>query len=327
MALPESTTRTAQHSNDDSDEQDFAHNHLHEDDDSEDEQDETAMEMIALSDIPTETVVEARNNEPALQRKLAEIAIFTTTDSKSPRLDFRESLCITLPLDRPLPAKLAVDDLEREKEIAAATTEAVHAGLNRLRAERFKFRRPTDYFAQMVKTDEQMSKIKKRIMKEKEKIEEAQKRRNNRDLKKNRKKVRQEQLEKEQDKKKKANEEIAAVSRLRQDRLQKRAEAEAAEDASEDEGDDEFPIDMLDVEQLDEDNKFAKHADISSGKKKAWKGGQSGRERGSEQGRQADGKADGKNRRGTKVEGGIKKGKFGKKKRLGKSRRLARKNN
>lgn len=324
MALPESTTRSTQHSNDDSDEQDLADNHLNEDDDSEDEEDETAMEMLALSDIPTETVVEARNNEAALQRKLAEIAIFTTTDSKSPRLDYRESLCVTLPLDQPLPAKLAVDDLEREKQIAAATTEAVHAGLNRLRAERFKFRRPTDYFAQMVKTDEQMSKIKKRIMKEKEKIEEAQKRRNNRDLKKNRKKVRQEQLEKEQDKKKKANEEIAAVSRLRQDRLQKRAEAEAAKDVIDGEGDDEFPIDMLDVEQLDEDNRFQKHEDISSGKKKAWKGEQNrGRERGREGGKEADGR----NRRGTKVEGGIKKGKLGKKKRLGKSRRLARKNN
>lgn len=315
----------------------------------EDEDEDALMETLAVSKLPPGTIIEARNDEAGLERKLLEIGLFTSVGNKQqPTLPFSESLCLSLCLPEPLADKLAVEDLEREKQIAVATTEAVHKALDKLRSERVKFRRPNDYFAQMVKTDGQMGKIKKKIMHEKEKIEAAQTRRNNRDIKKNRKKIRHEQLEKVQDKKRQANVEIQAVSRLRHERLRKRALAADAIDDEDEHGggggggdDDEFPIDMLQVEQLDEQSRFQKQGDIASGKKKAWKppsknGGKARPANGNKRGGRGNDDDDdnrterrggGKGRASFKPDGGInKKGKGGKKKRLGKSRRVSQNN-
>lgn len=236
------------------------------DDDDDGEDDETAMETVALSSLPSRSLLDVRVDEAALEKKLSEIAIFASGGASTP-LPFTESLTVTMDLTQPLSEDLAVEDLEREKRFAQLAAGAVHEGLDRLRAQKVKFRRPNDFFAEMVKTDAQMGKVKAQLLFNKERIEAAEKRRNNRDISKNKKKVRKEQLEKEQEKKRKTREEIEAFSRLRQERLQERAQGE--NDAPSD--DDEFPIDLLDVEQLDDDNKFQKQKEIASGKKKAWR--------------------------------------------------------
>lgn len=303
-----------------------------------DDDDESKMEVLALSELRSQTIVESRNDEAALERKLAEVSLFTPIGTQDALLPFQESLRLILPMEKAFPDKLAIDDLEREKQIAAVTTAAVHNGLNKLRSLKVRFRRPSDYFAQMVKTDEHMGKVKSQILREKEKIEAAQKRRNNRDIKKNKKKVRQEQFEKEQEKKRKTKQEIEAVNQIRQERLLQRAQDDNKDD------EDEFPIEMLDVEQLDKDRTFQKHSDIASGKRKAWKPPSSdgerrvekrGRPTGSATGgrkgfrnNRGFGERDGKGKRqhSFKPDGSIrKKGNGGKKKRLGKSRRLAKK--
>lgn len=295
-------------------------------DDNESSDDEAIMETMAVSDLPSKTLVEARIDIPALKRKLREIALFTkpieddaedddmrvATLGGANILPFRESLAVTMPFQKPLSNELAIDDLARETAFAERTAAAVHIGLAQLRAQKVKFRRPGDYFAEMVKTDEHMSKVKKGILRKKSKIEEAEKRRNNRDLKKNRRKVRQEQIEKEQDKKRKTREEIEAVSKLRTKRLRDRAQAAA--NPNDDDDDDEFPIEMLDVEKVDVDQvqKYSKgtrgktntsHPSKSAPKRKPPAKGM-------------------KPSRNPPPRGSIKK-KVGKKKRLGKSRRLA----
>lgn len=236
-----------------------------ENDSSDDSDHEANMETIALANLPTEVISTARNDEVALKQKLADVAIFTR-DATTDHLPFWESLCVPMTLESPLSDKLALDDLTREQRFAELATAATHQGLALLRKNKTKFRRPGDYFAEMVKTDTHMQKIKSRLITEKEKIDKAQTRRNNRDISKNKRKIRSEQLERQQKKKQKANEEIEAFSQLRKQRLQKKLE----KSGSDDEGDD-FPIELLDVEQLDADNKFQKHKDIASGKKKAWK--------------------------------------------------------
>lgn len=297
-------------------------------DDSDSSGDEAIMETMAVSDLPSTTLVEARVDEPALMRKLREITLFTnaveddgeddnmkvTTVGSAKILPFRESLSVTMPFSTPLPDKLAIDDLARETAFAERTTAAVHVGLARLREQKVKFRRPNDYFAEMVKTDEHMAKVKKVILHKKARIEDAEKRRNNRDIKKNRRKVRQEQLEKEQEKKKKARDEIEAVSRMRTKRLRERAQA--SNNANDAEDDDEFPIEMLDVEKVDI-RQYQKHAkgplsgkmDISKSRKAA-----SMKQKPAFKGKESS--------RNLSAKGPIKK-KGGKKKRLGKSRRLA----
>ncbi|PXF41659.1 putative rRNA-processing protein EBP2-like [Gracilariopsis chorda] len=287
-----------------------------------DESDEDApLEAIAVSKLPSQTIELMANDEAAMEKKLSEIALFVDVPGKN-ALPFSESLVLTMPLKQKLSDKLALDDLEREKKFAELTTEAVHTGLDKLREQKIKFRRPDDYFAEMVKSDAQMAKIKTKILQQKEKIEAAETRRNNRDINKNRKKVRAEQKEREQEKKRKAKEEIATYSRLRKQRLKQREQGGAMED-----DDEEFPIDLLDVEQLDSENRFQDHSDVASGKKKAWRpsdapGEKQGRESIRNKFRTSKQSNGQHGQKMSRTKGGIQKRK-GKKKRLGKSRRVA----
>lgn len=235
-------------------------------DNSDESDDDVLMEAIAISKLPSQTIKLIKNDEAALEKKLTEIAIFARVPGKN-QLPFRECLSINMPLETKLGAKLALDDLKRERKFAELATEATHLGLEKLREAKVKFRRPDDYFAEMVKTDMHMSKVKAKILESTEQIEAAEKRRNNRDIFKNRKKIRGEHLHREQDKKRKAKEEIEAFSRLRKQRIKHRSTVSQLDD----DNDDDFPIDILEVEQLDEHNKFQKHSDIVSGKKKPWR--------------------------------------------------------
>lgn len=283
-----------------------------------DSDDDGMMEQVAIGLVPKETVSLARNDEAGLERKLQEIGIFCGKDS----LSFKESLAVEMNLKNRLRENLAIDDLKREQKFAELATDAVHRGLEQLRKQKVKFRRPGDYFAEMVKSDTHMGKVKGRLLHEKERVEGAEKRRNNRDIAKNKKKVRSTQMEKEQEKKRKANEEIEAVKKLRKQRLKDREDDRKVGEDDEDM----FPIDLLEVEQLDDENTFRPQKDIAEGKRKAWSGEKKGK---------ATGKGQrGKNRTGWNKEkgsdgvvGGIEKqnnkGRRGKKKRLGKSRRKA----
>lgn len=292
-----------------------------------DEDGDAIMETLAVSDLPSRTMVEARNDEPALRRKLREIALFTYSEGGDVNegenitkpeedvmiLPFRESLAVTMPFKQSLPDKLAVDDLARETAFAERTTEAVHLGFEELRKLGIKFRRPNDYFAEMIKGDDHMAKVKKEILHNKARIEAAEKRRNNRDLKKNRRKVRQDQVEKEQEKKRKARHEIEALSQLRTDRLRKRAEASSSGGGEND--DDEFPIEMLDIEKLDS-NQFKKQSVALRDKGTQTMAKKDGRSKKGYVGKKTQGKP---GKHGPK--GPVRK-KVGKKKRLGRSRRL-----
>ncbi|CAN8075380.1 unnamed protein product [Agarophyton chilense] len=297
-----------------------------------DESDSDApLEAIALSKLPSETIEMVSNDAAALEKKLSEIALFVDIAGKK-ALPFEESLVVVMPNEKKLSDKLALDDLEREKAFAEMTTEAVHLGLDRLREKKVKFRRPGDYFAEMVKADIHMAKVKTRVLQQKERIEDAEKRRNNRDIKKGRKKVRGEQLEREQEKKRKAKEEIATYSRLRKDRLKEREQGKNDND----DDDDDFPIDLLEVEQLDSDNRFQKHSDIVKGKKQPWRatsgtrGKRSRTDIDGKRGRRSNRTDSKESARGSKkhgsrtprANGGVKKPR-GKKKRLGRSRRMA----
>jgi len=76
------------------------------------------------------------------------------------------------------------DDLEREKEFYSTSLKASNEGLDNLREENVPYTRPEDYFAEMIKTDVHMAKVKGVLLKEKREIEEAQQRTKNRMQKK-----------------------------------------------------------------------------------------------------------------------------------------------
>ena len=103
---------------------------------------------------------------------------------------------IVLPSDLPFSAHQSVttsepvaisdvnDDLTRELAFYKQSLDAVNEARTRLKKEGIPFSRPTDYFAEMVKSDEHMGKIKSKMVDEAANRRAAEDARKQRDLKK-----------------------------------------------------------------------------------------------------------------------------------------------
>ena len=103
---------------------------------------------------------------------------------------------IVLPSDLPFSAHQSIttsepvaisdvnDDLTRELAFYKQSLDAVNEARTRLKKEGIPFSRPTDYFAEMVKSDEHMGKIKSKMMDEAANKRAAEDARKQRDLKK-----------------------------------------------------------------------------------------------------------------------------------------------
>eukprot|EP00035_Acanthoeca_spectabilis_P007392 m.136244 g.136244 ORF g.136244 m.136244 type:complete len:300 (-) comp13933_c0_seq4:2190-3089(-) len=118
----------------------------------------------------------------------------------------------------PFPEVSASDDFARENAFYDHSLAAVHAGCALLKQHGVPIQRPSDYYAEMLKTDEHMSRVKERIIVENKKIVASEQARKQRDNKKYGKKVQQEVLAKRQAAKREA---IAGATKLRQELKQK----------------------------------------------------------------------------------------------------------
>jgi len=68
------------------------------------------------------------------------------------------------------------DDLARELAFYTQVLDGTRQAFEKLQSMKVRFLRPTDYYAEMVKTDAHMHKIKGRLLSEKKRIEEAEER-------------------------------------------------------------------------------------------------------------------------------------------------------
>jgi len=109
----------------------------------------------------------------------------------------------------------AEDDLVREKLFYEMALKAANMGLDRLNEEGIPYTRPEDYFAEMIKTDDHMSKVKSTLLREKRHIEEAQLRTKTRMHRKFSKKA---QREVQQQRQKEKKEELDAIKKWRKGR-------------------------------------------------------------------------------------------------------------
>lgn len=109
------------------------------------------------------------------------------------------------------------DDLARELAFYTQALDGTRQAFEKLQAMKLPFLRPSDYYAEMVKTDNHMEKVKGRLLSEKKKIEEAEERRKAREAKKLSKEIQSQKL-KERAKQKK--EEIESVKKWRKQRQQ-----------------------------------------------------------------------------------------------------------
>lgn len=109
------------------------------------------------------------------------------------------------------------DDLMRELAFYTQALEGTRQAFDKFQKMGLPFLRPSDYYAEMVKSDSHMVKVKGRLLAEKTRIEEAEERRKQRENKKIAKEVQAQKL-KEKTRQKKA--EIESVKKWRKQRQQ-----------------------------------------------------------------------------------------------------------
>ncbi|XP_059666996.1 probable rRNA-processing protein EBP2 homolog [Cornus florida] len=109
------------------------------------------------------------------------------------------------------------DDLTRELAFYTQALEGTRQAFVKFDSARLPFLRPSDYYAEMVKTDNHMEKVKGRLLSEKKKIEEAEERRKAREAKKIAKEV---QAQKIKERSKQKKDEIESVKKWRKQRQQ-----------------------------------------------------------------------------------------------------------
>lgn len=105
------------------------------------------------------------------------------------------------------------DDLNRELAFYAQSLQAAQLGRKLLKEEGVPFTRPTDYFAEMVKADEHMEKVKGKLIEEAASKKASADARKQRDLKKFGKQVQVAKLQEREKEKKATLEKIKVLKR------------------------------------------------------------------------------------------------------------------
>lgn len=172
-------------------------------------------DSIALSDISAGPDAEdliphqrlTINNTTALTKALKSISLPYAT------LAFSDHQSITSPT--PTTIADSNDDVERETAFYAQSLSAVQAARKQLKKEGVAFTRPTDYFAEMVKTDEHMSKIKAKLMDDAASKKASSEARKQRDLKKFGKQVQNEKLQERAKEKRSLLDKVKVLKRKR----------------------------------------------------------------------------------------------------------------
>jgi rRNA-processing protein EBP2 len=186
-----------------------------EEDEDEEEEEEEEEEDIPLSDLSEderEDVVPHQrltiNNSAAINASIKRIFFIT---SQTPFSE-HNSLVSREPIEVPDPN----DDLNRELAFYKVCQAAASEARSLLKKEGVPFTRPGDYFAEMVKTDEHMSKIKKKLYDEAAAKKAAAEARKQRDLKKFGKQV---QVAKLQQRQKEKRETLEKINELKKSML------------------------------------------------------------------------------------------------------------
>ncbi|KAG0244873.1 eukaryotic rRNA processing [Mortierella sp. GBAus27b] len=147
------------------------------------------------------------NNEPALKRLQEQVAFPTGIPwSETQSVVSTKAVNVTDP----------DDDLNREIAFYNQALEAAVLGRERIRKEGGVFERPGDYFAEMVKSDEHMAKIRQRLLDENATIEASERAKAQRELKKFGKKVQIEKRLEREKAKADAMDKIKALKKKRQ---------------------------------------------------------------------------------------------------------------
>ncbi|KAI3009702.1 hypothetical protein CBS147346_2040 [Aspergillus niger] len=182
-----------------------------EEEDDDEEAEESDIPLSDLSDDEREDVVTHQrltiNNSAAITSSLKRISFLT------PATPFSEHN--SLVSQEPIEVPDANDDLNRELAFYKVCQAAAMTARSTLKKEGVPFTRPGDYFAEMVKTDEHMGKIKKKLYDEAAAKKAAAEARKQRDLKKFGKQVQVAKLQQRAKEKRETLEKINALKKKR----------------------------------------------------------------------------------------------------------------
>ena len=180
-----------------------------EESDDEDEEDIPMSDLEDLDEEEKEDIIPHQrltiNNTVALTAALKRIALPIS------KLPFSEHQSVTT--SEPVSIPDVSDDLNRELAFYAQSLSAVQEARKSLKAEGVPFTRPTDYFAEMVKADEHMAKIKAKLIDEAASKKASAEARKQRDLKKFGKQVQVAKIQERDKERKQTMEKIKVLKR------------------------------------------------------------------------------------------------------------------
>ncbi|KXS16264.1 eukaryotic rRNA processing [Gonapodya prolifera JEL478] len=148
------------------------------------------------------------NSTAALTARLASIRL-------PPTISFIETLALTHPTPLDLAPEAASDDLRRELAFYDQALHAAVKGLEQLRQLGVPTTRPVDYFAEMVKADAHMLKVKQRIAEETTNIKKSEEAKKQREQKRLGKKVQQQREQEKREAKARDVEKLKQLKRKR----------------------------------------------------------------------------------------------------------------
>ncbi|PGH19432.1 hypothetical protein AJ80_03932 [Polytolypa hystricis UAMH7299] len=177
----------------------------------EEEDDEEDIPLSELSGEDTQDVIPHQrltiNNSAAIRASLKRISFL---NDKTPFLE-HNSLTSLEPIDVPDPN----DDLTRELAFYKVCVSGVTQARSLFKKEGVPFSRPTDYFAEMVKSDEHMGIVKKKMIEEAAAKKASAEAKKQRELKKFGKQVQVAKLQQRHKEKKETLEKISSLKRKR----------------------------------------------------------------------------------------------------------------
>ncbi|CAE6472369.1 unnamed protein product [Rhizoctonia solani] len=199
-----------------------------EDDDEEEEEEEEAVALDEASEVDEDVVPKQKvviNNEVALKR-IKETIELGKDMPWSETLAFTSSKVLEIPN--------ADDDLNRELAFYKQALDTANAARTKFAAAKLPFSRPSDYFAEMVKSDSHMERIRQRLLDERAGIQKSETAKKQRELKKIGKQVQVEKLKEREKGKKEMNERVKGLKRKRGGALDVTQDREAFDVAVED---------------------------------------------------------------------------------------------
>ncbi|KAB5595831.1 rRNA-processing protein ebp2 [Ceratobasidium theobromae] len=195
---------------------------------SDNEDGEEALPLDEVSDVEEDAVLKQKvviNNELALKRIRGTIEL-------GKDMPWSETLAFTTSMALDIPN--ADDDLNRELAFYKQALDTGNVARAKFAAAKLPFSRPSDYFAEMVKSDSHMERIRQRLLDERAGIQKSETAKKQRELKKIGKQVQVEKLKGREKGRKEMNERVKGLKRKRGGALDAGQDSEAFDVAIED---------------------------------------------------------------------------------------------